>query len=152
MNQESEKIVIGSDHAGFAMKEHIKAQLTQLNLPFEDLGTNSSEPVDYPRYSARVAKRVSNGKNQRGIALCGSGIGASIVANRFKGVRAALCLTPAMAKSSRSHNNANILVLAGRLTSFETATEILKVWLSTSFEGGRHSIRVEQIDKIAEEI
>jgi ribose 5-phosphate isomerase B len=151
MTLESEKIVIGSDHAAFAMKEHIKGQLTALGITFEDVGTNSDQPVDYPLYTARVAKRVSNGTNQRGIALCGSGIGASITANRFRGVRAALCLTPDMARSSRSHNNSNILVLAGRLTNFETATEILKIWLTTPFDGGRHTKRVAMIDKITEE-
>jgi ribose 5-phosphate isomerase B len=151
MALESEKIVIGSDHAGFAMKEHIKAQLKTLNIAFEDVGIFSSERSDYPLDTARVARRVSSGKSLRGIAICGSGIGASITANRFRHVRAALCVTPEMARLSRSHNDANILVLAGRLTSFEDATEILKLWLTTPFEGGRHTNRIAMIDKVTDE-
>ncbi|MDD5673315.1 MAG: ribose 5-phosphate isomerase B [Chitinivibrionales bacterium] len=151
MDTENEIIVIGSDHAGFAMKEFIKTQLAAMNIPFEDLGTFDTAPSDYPLDIARVARRVSSGTNRRGIVLCGSGIGASITANRFKRVRAALCITPEMARLSRSHNNANILVLAGRLTPFNIAGEILKLWLETPFEGGRHARRAEMIDKIQEQ-
>jgi ribose 5-phosphate isomerase B len=119
-----------------------------MGIPCEDVGVFSEEKSDYPIYIARAAAKVSNGTFKRGIVLCGSGIGASMVANRFKGVRAALCVTPQMATMSRSHNDANMLVLGQRITPFDTATEILKIWLSTPFEGGRHEHRVEQIDTV----
>ena len=141
-------IIIGADHAGYKLKEHIKQELEKMRIPCEDVGVFSEEKSDYPIYTARAAAKVSNGTFKRGIVLCGSGIGASIVANRFKGVRAALCVTPQMATMSRSHNDANILVLGQRITPFDTATEILKIWLSTPFEGGRHEHRVEQIDTV----
>jgi ribose 5-phosphate isomerase B len=141
-------IIIGADHAGYKLKEHIKQELEKMGVPCEDVGVFSEERSDYPVYIARAAAKVSDGTFKRGIVLCGSGIGASMVANRFKGVRAALCVTPQMAMMSRSHNNANVLVLGQRITSFDTATEILKIWLSTSFEGGRHEQRVAQIDTV----
>lgn len=139
-------IIIGSDHAGFEAKELLKSELSRLGIPYHDVGTHSPESVDYPLYSAKVARAVSNGEFERGIAICGSGIGASIVANRFKKVRAALCVTPEMARLARAHNNANILVVAGRLTSPDLAKEILKSWLETPFENGRHQRRLTQID------
>jgi ribose 5-phosphate isomerase B len=141
-------IVIGADHAGYKLKEHIKKELEKLSLPYKDVGVFSEERSDYPVYIARAASKVSDGTFKRGIVFCGSGIGASMVANRFKKVRAALCVTPQMAMMSRSHNNANILVLGERITPFETATEILKIWLETPFEGGRHQNRIEQIDTV----
>jgi ribose 5-phosphate isomerase B len=146
--QPDNAIVIGADHAGFKLKEHIKKELAKMAIPFEDVGVYSEERSDYPIYIARAASKVSNGIFKRGIVLCGSGIGASMVANRFKGVRAALCVTPQMATMSRSHNDANMLVLGERITAFETATEILTNWLSTPFDGGRHQHRVEQIDTV----
>ncbi|MBD3392670.1 MAG: ribose 5-phosphate isomerase B [Chitinivibrionales bacterium] len=144
-------IIIGSDHAGYEMKEHIKAELAAKGIPFEDIGTYDTTSTDYPLWAGRVAKAVSHGTREKGIAICGSGIGASMAANRFRGVRAALCITPEMARLSREHNNANVLVLGGRITTPETATEILWTWLDTAFEGGRHERRIAQIDEVAEE-
>jgi ribose 5-phosphate isomerase B len=146
--QPDNAIVIGSDHAGFKLKERIKKDLETMGIPIEDVGVFSEDRSDYPIYSARVASKVSNGTFKRGIVICGSGIGASIVANRFKRVRAALCVTPEMGTMSRSHNDANVLVLGQRVMTFETASEILKLWLTTPFEGGRHAHRVEQIDTV----
>lgn len=148
MTHPDNAIIIGSDHAGFKLKEHIKKVLETIGIPYEDVGVYNEDPSDYPIYSARVASKVSNGTFKRGIAICGSGIGASIVANRFKKVRAALCITPEMGTMSRSHNDANVLVLGQRITTLETASEILKQWLTTPFDGGRHAHRVEQIDTI----
>jgi ribose 5-phosphate isomerase B len=141
-------IIIGADHAGFKLKEHIKKDLEKMGIPCEDVGVFSEERSDYPIYIAKAAVKVSNGTFKRGIVLCGSGIGASMVANRFKGVRAALCVTPQMAQMSRAHNDANVLVLGQRITTFATASEILKTWLTTPFEGGRHAHRVAQIDTV----
>jgi ribose 5-phosphate isomerase B len=146
--QRTDAIVIGSDHAGYKLKEHIKKDLASLGIPCEDVGVFSEDRSDYPVYSARVAVRVSNGTFGRGIVICGTGIGASIVANRFKKVRAALCITPEIGAMSRSHNDANILVLGERITTPETASEILKQWLNTPFDGGRHQRRIEQIDVV----
>jgi len=141
-----DQIIIGSDHAGFAMKEYIKSELARKNYTSEDIGVFNEERSNYPLYSAKVARRVSSGEYERGIIICGSGIGASIVANRFKKVRAALCLTEEMGKLSRAHNDANILVLGGRITPYAEATKILSAWLNTPFEGGRHQERIDMID------
>jgi ribose 5-phosphate isomerase B len=140
------QVIIGSDHAGFAMKEYIKSELARMNYTSEDIGVFNEERSNYPLYSAKVARRVSSGEYDRGIVICGTGIGASIVANRFKKVRAALCLTEEMGRLSRSHNDANILVLGGRITPFALASKILTAWLNTPFEGGRHQERIEMID------
>jgi ribose 5-phosphate isomerase B len=140
------QIIIGSDHAGFAMKEYIKSELARMNCTSEDIGVFNEERSNYPLYSAKVARRVASGEYDRGIVICGTGIGASITANRFRKVRAALCLTEEMGRLSRSHNDANILVLGGRLTPFALASKILTAWLSTPFEGGRHQERIEMID------
>jgi ribose 5-phosphate isomerase B len=148
VTQPDNAIVIGSDHAGYKLKEHIKKILETIGIPYEDVGVYNEDPSDYPIYSARVASKVSNGTFKRGIVTCGSGIGASIVANRFKKVRAALCITPEMGRMSRSHNDANVLVLGQRITTFEIALEIVKNWLTTPFDGGRHAHRIEQIDTV----
>lgn len=148
MTQPADAIIIGSDHAGYKLKEHLKKDLESLGIPYEDVGVYNEDRSDYPIYSARVASKVSNGTFKRGILTCGSGIGASIVANRFKKVRAALCVTPEMGTMSRSHNDANVLVLGQRITTFETASEIVKRWLTTPFDGGRHAPRVELIDTV----
>jgi len=145
----SEKIIIGSDHGGYELKEFIKSELDKKDIPFEDIGTNSSESVDYPNYGAKVAQAVANGEYKRGILICGTGIGISITANRFKGVRAALCCSVEMARLSREHNNANILALGGRTTVPEDAAAILETWLTTPFEGGRHERRVGLMDELA---
>ncbi len=143
-------IVIGSDHAGYNLKMFVKHELEKLSIPCQDEGTSSAtESVDYPVFSAKVAKLVSTGVFTRGITVCGSGIGASIAANRFSGVRAALCVTPEMARLSRLHNNANVLAMGERITTLEVAKEILVTWLETAFEAGRHIRRVEQLDTVA---
>lgn len=146
MPKPANRIIIGSDHAGFAMKEYIKSELARMNYTSEDIGVFNEERSNYPLYSAKVARRVSSGEYDRGIVICGTGIGASITANRFRKVRAALCLTEEMGRLSRSHNDANILVLGGRITPFALASKILTAWLSTPFEGGRHQERIEMID------
>lgn len=144
----SEKIVIGSNHAGFEMKEYIKEVLTQKGVLFEDAGAVSLDPSDdYPEFAFRVAKAVSEKRYNKGILLCGTGIGASIAANRVKGVRAALCTSPDMARMSRAHNDSNVLVLGGRTTPRETVSQIIDAWLGGSFEGGRHQNRIDQIDQ-----
>ena len=137
MSEPSEKIIIGSDHAGYALKEFIKTELDRLGIKHADIGTNSTDSVDYPLYAARVAKGVASGEYTRGIAICGAGLGASMVANRFKGVRAALCVTEEMARYSRVHNDANVLVLGERITPVDIAAKILRIWLEEEFEGGR---------------
>jgi ribose 5-phosphate isomerase B len=144
------KIIIGSDHAGFQMKEFIKSELEKSGIEIKDVGTYGTDSVDYPVFAGRVAKAVSDGEIEKGILICGSGIGVSMTANRFKGVRAALCMTEEMAMLSRQHNDANILVIAGRITTEETASAILRAWLSTDFEGGRHEKRIKLIDDVAE--
>lgn len=143
-----EKIIIGSDHAGFAMKEALKGTFGGMT----DIGTDSDASVDYPDFGARVAQAVSSGEFDRGILICGSGVGMSIVANKFPGVRAALCTDVETARLSRMHNNANVLVLAGRRTDVESAVAIAGVWLTTPFEGGRHERRLNKIRNIEEEM
>jgi ribose 5-phosphate isomerase B len=140
-----EKIIIGADHAGYALKEVLKTWLTEQGIEVIDAGTDSERSVDYPDFAAQVARAVSNGLFQRGILICGTGVGMSIVANRFIGVRAALCRDEETARLSRMHNDANILVLAARLTEAETAIAILRIWLSTPFEGERHQRRLDKI-------
>jgi len=142
---EDKRLVIGADHAGFDLKVALKRLLDRLGYSVHDVGTFSSESVDYPDIAAEVARRVSTGEFTRGILVCGSGIGMSITANRFPHVRAALCMDTETARLSRQHNNANILVLAGRRTDPNTAGEITQVWLRTAFEGGRHQRRLEKI-------
>ena len=142
-------IVIGADHAGFRLKNFITAELEQLGIAVTDIGAHTLDPLDgYPHYAGLVAGAVARGEFIRGIAICGSGIGTSIACNRVKGVRAALSVTAEMARLSRLHNNANILVLGERITPFNVASEIVKVWLETDFEGGRHECRVADIDAI----
>jgi ribose 5-phosphate isomerase B len=148
MENQDTAIVIASDHAGFKLKEYVKKELEKRHIPVDDAGVYSEESSDYPIYIARAAAKVSQGKFKRGIVLCGSGIGASIVANRFKNVRAALCVTPEMARLSRQHNDSNVLALGERITPQNVAAEILSAWLETSFEGGRHQRRVQQIDTV----
>ncbi|MBN2088534.1 ribose 5-phosphate isomerase B [candidate division KSB1 bacterium] len=139
-------MAIGSDHAGFELKELIKKYLDSLHQPYKDFGTDSQTSTDYPDWGAKVASAISNGIHQRGILICGSGIGMSITANKFKGVRAALCTSEYMAEICRKHNDANILVLGGRTTSELMAQKYVKIWLETAFEGGRHQKRIEKLD------
>ena len=140
------KIAIGSDHAGFAYKEQIKLLLQNLGHEVRDFGTNSVEPVDYPVFIRPVAEAVACGEFERGIVLGGSGNGEAMVANRVKGIRCALCWNVESARLSRQHNDANMLSLGQRLIPLETALEIVRVWLATPFEGGRHQRRIELID------
>jgi len=138
------KIIISSDHAGFDLKEALKESFDGM----VDVGTYSENSVDYPDFAARVARAISSGEFERGILICGSGVGMSIVANKFPGVRAALCTDTETARMSRMHNDANILVLAGRRTDVETAAAIVRVWSNTEFEGGRHERRLDKIRNI----
>jgi ribose 5-phosphate isomerase B len=146
------KIALGSDHAGFELKEDLRAYLTDLNIDALDLGAYNQEAVDYPEVASRVAEKVVRGEVEKGILICGTGIGMSIVANRFPGVRAALCQDSFTARVSREHNNANILVLGGRLIGKGLAREILKIWLETEFQGGRHQTRLDKIAGLEEKI
>ena len=139
------KIAIGSDHAGFVLKEQLKTFLGKMDIETVDAGTGSEDSVDYPDYGSEVARAVSAGRVARGILICGSGIGMSIVANKFPGVRAALCRDAETAVLSRQHNDSNILVLAGRQTGSDEAEAILQAWLDTAFEGGRHQRRLDKI-------
>jgi ribose 5-phosphate isomerase B len=140
-----EKIIIGADHAGFQLKEGLKPFLAEMGYAVTDIGTDSDRPVDYPDFGSRAAEAVSSGFFPRGILICGSGIGMTIIANRFPGVRAVLCLDEETARLSRRHNDANILVLAGRKTDTRDARAITQVWLATPFEGGRHQKRLDKI-------
>lgn len=138
-------IAISCDHGGFALKEAIKAKYK--NVSWLDLGTNSEESVDYPEFGKAMGNAITSGDAPTGIVICGSGIGISIAANRFPAVRAALCMTPEMAKLSREHNNANVLALGARLIDEQDAFTIIDTFLNTEFEGGRHERRVEKLGK-----
>lgn len=141
------KIAIASDHAGFHLKEQIKKILDSLQIAYDDYGTRDTESVDYPDYAQKVAQEVQNGK--RGILCCGTGIGMSIAANKFKGVRAAICNDVYTAQMSRGHNDSNILILGGRVhKDYQNVLEILRIWLETQFEGGRHQRRLEKISRL----
>ncbi len=139
------KFAVGSDHAGFALKERLKERLKALGQEVVDLGANSEESVDYPDYGFAVAEAVSRGEVDRGLLVCGTGLGMSYVANKVEGIRAALCTSPEMAEMSRRHNDANVLVLGGRTTPPEQAAQILDAWLKSEFDGGRHVRRVQKI-------
>jgi len=141
-------IVLGADHAGFEIKEYIRSLLLNMNYKVEDVGTFGKERVDYPYYAERVSLAVREKRNKKGILACGTGIGASIAANKIPGIRAALVVDESAAKLSREHNDANILVLRGRPFNESKVRKILKVWLTTRFRGGRHKIRLEKISKI----
>ena len=142
-----EKILIASDHAGFKLKS-ILIKNSKIKQEFEDLGTYSEDSVDYPDYAHKLSKNISDKKFDRGVLICGSGIGMSMVANRFKNVRAALCQSNEMAKLARQHNNANILVLGSRLISAEEAIKCLLVFLKTDYEGGRHQARLDKFNLV----
>ena len=144
------KLALGSDHAGFDYKEQIKALLQSLGHEVRDFGTYSRERVDYPVFIRPAAEAVARRECERGIVLGGSGNGEAIVANKVRGIRCALCWNLESAKLSRQHNDANVLSLGQRLISLETALEIVKVWLVTPFEGGRHEARIRMIEPPAE--
>jgi ribose 5-phosphate isomerase B len=139
------RIAIGADHAGFLLKEHLKQTLTRLGHAVDDHGTTSEAPVDYPPICIAVGRTVAEGRADRGIIVGGSGQGEQIAANKVAGVRAALCNDVYTARLSRQHNDANVLSMGGRIVAFGLADEILALWLETSFEGGRHQRRIDQI-------
>jgi ribose 5-phosphate isomerase B len=143
-------VAIGADHGGFELKEHLKCHLRDWGYQVLDLGTGSTEAVDYPDFAEAVGKAVARGEAWLGIALDSAGIGSSIAANKVPGVRAALCYDRATARNSREHNDANVLTLGAKLISPEAAREIVAVWLSTPFAGGRHQRRVDKIRSIEE--
>jgi len=143
-----DKILIGSDHAGFKLKEGLKKYLEKIGLRVEDAGTYSQERCDYPYFAAAVAGKVSAGRYKRGILICMTGIGNSIVANRFPGVRASLCYTIKAARLTREHNDSNILVLGSAFADNRLAKRITQVWLQTPFLGGRHQKRLNLIKQI----
>jgi len=145
------RVTIGSDHAGFVLKQHLVQTLTELGHEVVDLGTDSEDPVDYPPICAAVARTVAKGEADRGIVLGGSGQGEQIAANKVDGVRAALCNDLYLARMSRQHNDANVLALGGRIVAPPLADEIVQLWLDTPFDGGRHERRIGQIADIERE-
>ena len=144
-------IAIGSDHAGFELKAHLVEVLTMAGHKVDDHGTHSTDSIDYPPICAAVGRAVRDGKADMGIVLGGSGQGEQIAANKVRGVRAALCNDVYLAEMARSHNNANVLSMGGRVVTFELADQILNTFLSTPFEGGRHERRVAQLTEIEEQ-
>jgi len=142
----ADRLILASDHAGFALKEKLKPVLERLGISYEDLGTDSEEAVDYPDFARRVAEPVSRGEVRRGVLVCGTGQGMAMSANRFGGVRAALALDEESARLSREHNDANVLALGGRLLDADRAARVLETWLRTPFAGGRHAVRIAKIE------
>jgi ribose 5-phosphate isomerase B len=140
-------LALGSDHAGFELKEFLKKYLTEKGFDIKDFGTNSNKSVDYPDFAHPVAKAVNDNIIETGILICGSGNGVNIVANKYTNVRAALCWGTELAELARRHNNANILSLPARFISFEEAIKIVDLFLSTTFEGERHQLRIDKISK-----
>ena len=142
------EIIIGSDHAGFELKERCKAHLDGLDgFRVKDLGVFNTDSADYPNVAHKLAGAVSDGRYSKGILICGSGIGMSLVANRYKGVRAALCHNLYLARMARLHNNANILVMGERVIGWGLALEMVDAFLNTDFDGGRHQIRLDMIEQ-----
>ena len=142
------KIAIGADHAGYAAKEEVMGWLRDWGHEVDDLGTHGPDPVDYPLYAVRVAAQVAGRRDDLGILVCGSGIGVCIAANKVPGIRAAYVTDTYSAKMSRAHNDANVLCLGARVTGPELMKELVSAFLASSFEGGRHQRRIEQIEKI----
>jgi ribose 5-phosphate isomerase B len=140
-----ERIAVAADHAGYELKSLLIAELRALGLEVRDLGTNGPESVDYPDFANAVARAITSGEAQRGLLICGTGIGMSIAANRHPALRAALCHDGLGARLARQHNDANVLVLGGRLIGAETAKDCLKIFISTPFDGGRHSARIAKL-------
>ncbi len=145
VNSKVVKIAIGSDHAGFDLKQKVKEYLLGRGSKVEDLGTDTRESVDYPDFAEKVGMQVRDGKADRGILVCGTGIGVCISANKIRGIRAALAWNPEVARMSRLHNDTNVLCLSGRYIDHAVAIECVGTWLDTSFEGGRHQRRVDKI-------
>ena len=144
----TKSIIIASDHAGFLVKEKVKIFLNKSKIKSLDLGTFTEERVDYPDYAQKLALSVKK-KSSFGILICGSGIGVSIAANRFKEIRAAVCYNQLSASLARKHNNANVLCLGARLINFNNTKKIINTFISTKFEGGRHTTRVKKLDKLS---
>lgn len=144
----AQQIIIGCDHAAYRLKETLKNAMQQQGITVNDIGTHSETSMDYPDTGNIVAQKISSGEYQRGILICGTGLGMSMVANKHPHVRAALCNDLFSAAMSRRHNNANILVMGGRVIGDILALEILKTWLGTPFEGGRHQRRLDKFDSI----
>ena len=138
-------IGLASDHAGFALKQHVRAYLEEKGIEYKDYGTYSEESCDYPDFGHALAKGIEDGECEKGIAVCGSGEGISITLNKHQGIRAALCWIPEIAHLARQHNDANVLVMPGRFITNEEADAIMDEYLQTSFEGGRHARRVAKI-------
>jgi ribose 5-phosphate isomerase B len=141
-------VALGSDHGGFQLKETLKPIFEELSFAILDIGTHDEKPVDYPDIARQVAELVACGKATRGVIIDGAGIGSSIVANKFPGIRAALCYDKASSRNSREHNDSNVLTLGGRLLTASQAEDVLRVWLTTPFAGGRHAARVQKIAEI----
>ena len=140
------KIAIGADHAGYQLKESLKRLLDELGLLYEDFGTTNGQSVDYPDFAQAVATGVATGNFDRGILVCGTGVGMSIAANRHAAVRAVVCSEPLSARMARQHNDANVLCIGARVVGLGTAIDILDAFLGASFEGGRHAARVAKIN------
>jgi len=141
-------IIIGSDHGGLTLKSALKSYLERRGVALQDAGTDSDASVDYPDFGEKVAEMVSNGDAEAGILICGTGIGMSIAANKVPGIRAALVTDVFMARMAKEHNNANILVLGGRVLDEQKACDLVGTWLDATFEGGRHQGRLDKIKKI----
>ena len=150
MYENKTQIVIGSDHAAYQLKEKIRQYIIERGIDINDIGTYSEDSVDYVDFGIKVSAMVSTGKYERGVLLCGTGLGMSMVANKFPHVRAALCNGLFSAIMSRRHNNSNILVMGGRVIGEELARQIVKAWLETPFDGGRHQLRIKKFDRIEE--
>jgi ribose 5-phosphate isomerase B len=148
MGEEKTAIIIGCDHAAYPLKEKVKRYLIENGIEVEDAGTYSEDSVDYPDFAIQVASQVSSGNFKRGILICGTGMGMSMVANKFPHVRAALCNDLFSAKMSRMHNDANILTMGARVIGDALALEVVNVWMNTPFDGGRHQTRLNKFDKI----
>ena len=144
-------IAVGCDHAGYNLKKHLAEHLEGLGYEVLDLGSYSTDRVDYPEYGAAVGRAVASGEAKYGVCVCGSGVGISIAANKISGVRAALVNDPASAELARQHNDANVLCFGERSTEFEVAETALESWLNAEFEGGRHLTRVEKLNALSEE-
>ncbi len=145
LNSIFKKICISSDHAGYNLKEYIKSYFIKKEIPLIDLGPHKTNSVDYPDYAKKIAKRVASKRSDIGILVCGSGTGMAISANKTKGIRAAVCYNAKSTRLSREHNNANIIALGSRLIKKDEAMRLIKVFLKTKFEGGRHLRRVKKI-------
>ena len=145
------KVAVGCDHGGFVLKDAVLSTLEELGAQVVDMGTYSTESVDYPVYGKKVADAVANGECDLGVVMCGTGIGISIVANKVKGIRAAVVTDEFMAEMTRRHNNANIIALGGRVITPEKAKSLVKAWYTAEFEGGRHQKRIDMITQIENE-